>query len=229
MFLASILLFLHPFAHHALKPTHFKLDFLTQQLQLVEDECERLTDTLITLQSTHTAYRTSTSTQLTTLQSQLSTLRTKHAALQSTFSSLRSSLCQLSTDIARLSREKEECKKRQVEGEEEFSRELEVLKRLVPVMERREEEAKGVVRRIENDWEFVQQTAERREDGLLSEVEHERRRAEELEVMWSRWTVSWKGSIVEGSLFRVLRLVWDWARRLRWHRYSEQQVRLPRR
>lgn len=50
------------------------------------------------------------------------------------------------------------------------------------VMERREEEAKGVVRRIESDWESVQRTAERREDELLREVDRERKRVEELEA-----------------------------------------------
>lgn len=95
----------------------------------------------------------------------------------------RSSHGQLSADNATLLSEKEEYK-RQVESEEKFGslREVQGRKRLVVIMKRRKEEAKGVVRRIEGDWESVQRTAERREDEPLREVDPKRKRAEELEV-----------------------------------------------
>ncbi|EIM83658.1 G-alpha-domain-containing protein [Stereum hirsutum FP-91666 SS1] len=51
----------------------------------------------------------------------------------------------LSAGNARLSTEKEEYKRRQVESEQELGRNVEGLKRLVAVLERRDEEAKGVV------------------------------------------------------------------------------------
>ena len=87
----------------------------------------------------------------------------------------------MTAEQTKVLREKEEVKGRPVVSEES-GREVEGLKRLVGVMERREEVARDVVKRIEKDWEVVGEKAEQRERELLREVDRERRGVEEVDA-----------------------------------------------
>lgn len=67
------------------------------------------------------------------------------------------------------------------EREATFASEAAGLRRLVGMMEEREEQAKAMVDSIEKEWATVGERAERREEALREESERERRRAEDAE------------------------------------------------
>jgi nucleoprotein TPR len=67
------------------------------------------------------------------------------------------------------------------EQESKYASEANGLKRLVEMMEEREKQAKEIVQNIETEWATVGEKAERRENALKLEIEHERQGREEAE------------------------------------------------
>jgi nucleoprotein TPR len=67
------------------------------------------------------------------------------------------------------------------EQEAKYANEASLLRQLISRLEEREAQTKAYVDSIEKEWALIGDKAQRREDSLRDEVEHEKRRAEAAE------------------------------------------------
>ncbi|OCH84090.1 hypothetical protein OBBRIDRAFT_808494 [Obba rivulosa] len=161
--------------------TKFKVDSLTQQLELAKGEAERTSAELAAKTDEFAKYRRAKHAELAQLQASHDSLAQTHAATESTLKTLQSQHSaqthQLTQALARI----QDLTGQLAEQEATFSSEAAGLKRLVEMMEAREAQAKAIVDSIENEWAGVGERAERREAVLKEEIEEQRHRAEEAE------------------------------------------------
>ncbi|KAG1780540.1 hypothetical protein EV702DRAFT_1078352 [Suillus placidus] len=145
----------------------FKIDSLTQQLQLAQSEVERATAELSSKTEEHAKYRRTKHAEFATLQAAHDSLTQQHSASESCLTQALARVQDLTGQLA--------------EQEAAFTSEASGLRRLVNIMEEREKQAKEIVEGIEREWAGVGERAERREAVLHAEVEKEKRAREEAE------------------------------------------------
>ncbi|KAH8082011.1 hypothetical protein BXZ70DRAFT_631748 [Cristinia sonorae] len=161
--------------------TKFKIDSLSQQLQLAKDEAERSSRDLTEKSEEYSKYRRAKNAELAELQAAHDTLVQAQAASESTLKALQSAHAsqahQLTQALARI----QDLNGQLAEQEATYSSEATSLRRLIDMMEEREAQAKAIVDGIEKEWAGVGERAERREAVLREEIEAQRERAEEAE------------------------------------------------
>jgi nucleoprotein TPR len=159
----------------------FKIDSLSQQLQLSQTEAERANSELSSKIEEFAKYRRTKHAEVATLQASYDSLTQSHASMEASFKALQSSHTAQSHQLAQALSKVQELTGQLAEQEARYSNEASGLKRLVSMMEEREKQAKEVVENIEREWATVGEKAERRETVLKEETERERKGREEAE------------------------------------------------
>ncbi|KAG2147462.1 uncharacterized protein EDB93DRAFT_1147386 [Suillus bovinus] len=159
----------------------FKIDSLTQQLQLAQSEVERATVELSSKIEEHAKYRRTKHAEFATLQAAHDSLTQQHSASESAFKALQSAHASQAHQLTQALARVQDLTVQLAEQEAAFTSEASGLRRLVNIMEEREKQAKEIVEGIEREWAGVGERAERREAALQAEVEKEKRAREEAE------------------------------------------------
>jgi nucleoprotein TPR len=171
----------------------FKIDSITQQLQLSQAEAERNASELTLKTEEFAKYRRSKHAELGHLQSTHDTLVQTFASTESTLKALQSAHTAQTHQYTQALARVQDLTGQLAEQEAIYSSEASGLRRLVAMMEEREKQAKEIVEGIEREWAGVGDRAERREAVLREDIENERRareqaerRVEQLESVLSR-------------------------------------------
>lgn len=161
--------------------TRFKVDSLSQQLQLSQEHAERMSSDLNAKVEEFANYRRTKHAELAQLQGAHDSLAQKAGASESQLKALQAAHAaqthQLTQALARV----QSLQGQLAEQEATFSSEASSLKRLVEMMEAREAQAKAIVEGIEQDYAGISERAGRREAALKDEIEDQRQRAEQAE------------------------------------------------
>lgn len=168
-----------------LDPSHcfsqFKLDSLSQQLKLAQDEAGRTSADFSAKSEEFAKYRRTKHAEFSQLQAAHDSLAQTHAATESSLKALQSSYTSQSHQLTQALTRVQDLTGQLAEQEATYSSEAAGLKRLVGMMEEREAQAKAIVDNIEREWAAVGERAERREAVLREEIEGHKQRAEDLE------------------------------------------------
>ncbi|PCH39913.1 hypothetical protein WOLCODRAFT_88363 [Wolfiporia cocos MD-104 SS10] len=161
--------------------TKFKLDTLTQQFKLTQEQANRTSDELTAKIEEFSKFRRSKHAELSQLQAQHDTLVQTHTATESQLKALQSAHTAQSRQLTQALTRIEGLRGQLAEQEATFSSEAAGLRRLVDMMETREAQTKSMVDSIENDFAEVTSRAQRREEALQDEVDEQKQRAEQAE------------------------------------------------
>ncbi|KAJ3503028.1 hypothetical protein NLJ89_g8615 [Agrocybe chaxingu] len=161
--------------------TKFKIDSLTQQLQLSQGEAERVNNELNAKTDEFAKYRRSKHAETATLQAEFDSLTQSHASAEASFKALQSAHTAQAHQLTQALSKVQELTGQLAEQEARYANEASGLKRLVSMMEEREKQAKEIVDNIEQEWASVGEKAERRENLLKEEAERERKARQEAE------------------------------------------------
>ncbi|KAI0373683.1 hypothetical protein BV20DRAFT_669146 [Pilatotrama ljubarskyi] len=161
--------------------TKFKLESLTQQLELARSEAERTAAELAAKTEEFAKYRRTKHAELTQLQAAHDSLAQTHASTESTLKALQSAHTAQSHQLTQALTRIQDLKGQLAEQEATYSSEAAGLRRLISMMEEREAQAKAIVDSLEKDFAGVGDRAERREAVLREEIENQKQRAEEAE------------------------------------------------
>ncbi|KAH9992148.1 hypothetical protein BJV77DRAFT_1067895 [Russula vinacea] len=160
----------------------FKLDSLSQQLQLAKDEADRSSKELTKKSEDFAKYRHEKHAALSQLQSAYDALQESHASTEGTLKALRSAhnaqSQQLSQSLARV----QDLSGRIAEQDATYTSEVAGLRRLIEMVEAREAQSKAIVENVEQEWATVNDRVDRREAVLREQVERERSRTEAAEA-----------------------------------------------
>ena len=160
----------------------FKLDSLSQQLQLARDEADRTSKELMKKSEDFAKYRHEKHTALAQLQSAYDAVQESHASTEGTLKALRNAhnaqSQQLSQSLARV----QDLSGRIAEQDATYASEVAGLRRLIEMVEAREAQSKAIVENVEQEWATVNERADHREAALLEQVERERSRTEAAEA-----------------------------------------------
>ncbi|KAJ7432792.1 hypothetical protein B0H11DRAFT_2297225 [Mycena galericulata] len=161
--------------------TKFKLESLTQQLQLSQSEAERTNAELISKSEEYSKQRRVKHAELVTLQANFDALTQTHASTQATLKSLQSAHTAQTHQLSQALSRVQDLTGQLADQEATYSSEASGLRRLVQMMEERESKAKEIVDNIEREWAGVGEKADRREAALRDLVENEKKAREEAE------------------------------------------------
>ncbi|KAJ3814062.1 hypothetical protein F5876DRAFT_73301 [Lentinula aff. lateritia] len=161
--------------------TKFKLDSLTQQLQLAQSEVERVNVELTTKSEDYGNYRRTKQAELVALQASLNDMTQNHSSLQANLKALQTSHTSQTHQLTQALTKVQDLNGQIAEQEATYSTETNSLHRLVEVLEAREKQAKDFVENMERDWAELGERADEREANLKADIEKERRAREEAE------------------------------------------------
>ncbi|KAF8827808.1 hypothetical protein HHX47_DHR4000286 [Lentinula edodes] len=161
--------------------TKFKLDSLTQQLQLAQSEVERVNVELTTKSEEYGNYRRTKQAELVALQASLNDMTQNHSSLQANLKALQTSHASQTHQLTQALTKVQDLNGQIAEQEATYSTETNSLHRLVEVLEAREKQAKDFVENMERDWAELGERADEREANLKADIEKERRAREEAE------------------------------------------------
>ncbi|EGN98500.1 hypothetical protein SERLA73DRAFT_169454 [Serpula lacrymans var. lacrymans S7.3] len=130
----------------------FKVDSLTQQLQLSQTETERATKELNSKVEEFAKYRRSKHSEISHLQASYDSLVQTRESTESSHKALQSAHTTQSHQLTQALARVQDLSGQLAEQEAAFSSEASGLKRLVTVMEDREQQTKGIVENIEKEW-----------------------------------------------------------------------------
>ena len=161
--------------------TKFKVDSLSQQLQLSQEHAERMSSDLNAKVEEFANYRRTKHAELAQLQGAHDLLAQKADATESQLKALQTAHATQSHQLTQALERVQSLQGQLAEQEITFSSEASSLKRLVEMMEAREAQAKAIVEGIEQDYAGISERAGRREAALKDEIEEQRQRAEQAE------------------------------------------------
>lgn len=161
--------------------TRFKLDSLSQQLQLSQEHGERMTNDLNAKVEEFANYRRTKHAELAQLQGAHDSFAQKANTTESQLKALQAAHAAQSHQLTQALSRVQSLQGQLAEQEVTFSSEASSLKRLVEMMEAREAQAKAIVEGIEQDYAGISERAGRREAALKDEIEEQRQRAEQAE------------------------------------------------
>jgi nucleoprotein TPR len=157
----------------------FKIDTLTQQLELSQSETERTSTELNEKTEEFAKYRRSKHSELSQLQASFDALTQTHTSTESSFKALQSAHTTQSHQLTQALGKVRDLTGQLAELETTYESEATGLRKLVTMMEEREVRQKESVDAIERDWAGVGEKAERREAALMEEIEKEKRGKED--------------------------------------------------
>ncbi|KDR82878.1 hypothetical protein GALMADRAFT_58080 [Galerina marginata CBS 339.88] len=161
--------------------TKFKIESLSQQLQLSQAEVERTNSELSSKTDEFAKYRRIKHAEVANLQASFDSLTQSHASTEASFKALQSSNTAQAHQLTQALSKVQGLTGQLAEQEARYSNEANGLKRLVAMMEEREKQAKEIVENIEREWASVGEKAERREAILKEDTARERKGREEAE------------------------------------------------
>ncbi|KAK2465728.1 hypothetical protein APHAL10511_002272 [Amanita phalloides] len=161
--------------------TKFKVETLNQQLQLAQTEADRTANELGSKTEEYSKYRRSKSAELSSLQASYDSLKQSHESAQASLKALQVSHTSQSHHLTQALAKVQDLTGQLAEQEATYVSESNGLRRLVAMMEEREQQAKEIVESIEKEWAGVGEKAEKREAVLKDEIERERRAREDAE------------------------------------------------
>ncbi|KAF9651639.1 hypothetical protein BDM02DRAFT_3184386 [Thelephora ganbajun] len=159
----------------------YKLDSLSQQLSLAKEESERAINELNRKSDDFSEYRRTKHTELLEAQAERDALAQASSTSESSIKALQAANKSLSQRLTQALTRVQDLTGRLAEQEATYSSEAAGLRRLVVMMEEREQHAKEIVDGLERDWATVDEKAERREMKLRDEIEREAKRADDAE------------------------------------------------
>ncbi|KAF8265884.1 hypothetical protein EI94DRAFT_1734451 [Lactarius quietus] len=162
--------------------TKFKLDSLTQQLQLAKDEADRTSKELVKKSEDFTNYRHEKHAALAQLQSAYDAEQEGRASAEGTLKALRNAHSTQSRQLAQSLTRIQDLTARIAEQDATYTSEVAGLRRLIEMVEAREAQSKAIVENVEEEWAAVNERADRRESALREQVERERSRTEAAEA-----------------------------------------------
>jgi len=148
---------------------------------LAQTEAERTSTELTSKTEEFVKYRRTKNGELSNLQASYDALKQGHESAQASFKALQSSHTTQSHQLTQALAKVQDLTSQLAEQEATYASEANGLRRLVNMMEEREQQAKEIVEGIEKEWAGVGEKAEKREAALKNEVERERRAREEAE------------------------------------------------
>ncbi|KAG6850340.1 hypothetical protein H0H93_014613 [Arthromyces matolae] len=173
--------------------TKYKIDSLSQQLQLAQAEAERTNNELTSKSEEFSKYRREKHAELANVQAALDALTETHAATQASLKSLQSSHSSQTHQLTQALSKVQTLTGQLADQEANYSSEANNLRRLVDVMEDREKQNKEMLDGIEKQCDEMRNKSAQREATLNEEIERERKarhvadkRAEELETVLER-------------------------------------------
>jgi nucleoprotein TPR len=159
----------------------FKLETVTQQLQLSQVECERTTSELNLKVEEFSKYRRMKHAELSQLQASHDSLKQTHLVAENSLKTLQSNHTALNHKLTQALTRVRDLTGQLAEQEATYASEVSGLRRLVSMMEAREKQAKEIVDNIERDWTEISERAERREAELRIDLDRHRTAREEAE------------------------------------------------
>ncbi|KAI0758624.1 hypothetical protein BC629DRAFT_1444031 [Irpex lacteus] len=159
----------------------FKVESLSQQLNLAQTEAQQASSELAAKTDEFANYRRAKHAELTKLQADHDSLDQRFSALESSHKALETSYNSQSHQLTQALTRIQDLTGQLAEQKATYSSEAAGLKRLVEMMEDHEAQAKAIVENIEKEWADVGERAERREAALKDEIETQRARGEEAE------------------------------------------------
>ncbi|KAG5646523.1 hypothetical protein DXG03_003290 [Asterophora parasitica] len=173
--------------------TKFKIESLSQQLQLSQAEAERINNELTVKAEEFSKYRRNKHAELVNVQGSLDSLTQTHASTEANLKTLQSSHTAQTHQLTQALAKVQDLTGKLAEQEATYASEANGLKRLVSMMEEKEQQAKDIVENIESQWASVAEKSEDKEAAHREEVERERRgretaekRADQLEAVLER-------------------------------------------
>ena len=148
---------------------------------MAQTEAERTSTELTSKTEEFVKYRRTKNSELSNLQASYDSLKQSHESAQGSFKALQSSHTTQSHQLTQALAKVQDLTSQLAEQEATYASEANGLRRLVTMMEEREQQAKEIVEGIEKEWAGVGEKAEKREAALKNEVERERRAREEAE------------------------------------------------
>lgn len=161
--------------------TRFKIDSLTQQMQLAKDEAERTSKDLTEKTEEYSRYRRTKHAELAQLQAAHDSLIQTHTSTENTLKALQSAHNSQSHQLTQALARVQGLNGQLAEQEATYTSEVAGLRRLIEMMEERESQAKAIVDGIEKEWAVIGERAERREAVLREEIDAQRQRADSAE------------------------------------------------
>ncbi|KAH9056279.1 hypothetical protein EDB87DRAFT_1637584 [Lactarius vividus] len=162
--------------------TKFKLDSLTQQLQLAKDEADRTSKELAKKSEDFANYRHEKHASHSQLQSAHDALKETYASTEGTLKALRDAHNVQSRQLTQSLTRVQDLSARIAEQDATYASEVAGLRRLIEMVEAREAQSKAIVENVEQEWEAVNERADRRESALRDQVDRERSRTEAAEA-----------------------------------------------
>lgn len=159
----------------------FKLETLTHQLQLAREENERTGTELTKKTEEFSTYRRDKHTETVQLQSELDALRQTHNQTVTSLRALQQSYNNQTSQLSQALQKVHDLNNRLADQEAKYASEAANLKRLVSMMEEREEQSKQFVARIEKEWETLQEKASSAERKLEESLAEEQQRTADIE------------------------------------------------
>jgi nucleoprotein TPR len=148
---------------------------------LAQAEAERTSNELNSKTEEFSKYRRTKSAELSNLQASYDSLKQSHESAQASMKALQSSHTTQSHQLTQALAKVQDITGQLAEQEATYASEASGLRRLVAMMEEREQQAKEIVDSIEKEWVGVGEKAEKREALLKDEAERERKAREEAE------------------------------------------------
>ncbi|KAG8987496.1 hypothetical protein FRB90_003320, partial [Tulasnella sp. 427] len=159
----------------------FKVETLNQELALVREESERTKAELDTMTEEHATFRRSKHAELVQLQTELDSLKQTQATTQTALDTLRQTHTQQSQAHIEALQKINNLKADLADQEAKFRSELATQKRLVALLESRNEEASQRVQEVDSEWEKMVKAADEREAELSDKLARERQKVDALE------------------------------------------------
>ena len=148
---------------------------------MAKEESERATNELNQKSDEFSKYRRSKHAELMQVQAERDALVQSSSTSENSIKALQAANKSLSQQLTQALTRVQDLTGQLAEQEATYSSEAAGLRRLVVMMEEREQHAKEIVDGLERDWATVGEKAERREMKLRDEIEREEKRADDAE------------------------------------------------
>ena len=148
---------------------------------MAKEESERAINELNQKSDEFSKYRRAKHAELLEVQAERDTLAQSSSTSENSFKALQAANKSLSQQLTQALTRVQDLTGQLAEQEATYSSEAAGLRRLVVMMEEREQHAKEIVDGLERDWATVGEKAERREMKLKDEIEREVKRADDAE------------------------------------------------
>lgn len=155
----------------------FKIESLTQQLDLAKNEAERASTDLAKTSEEFSQYRRTKHAELVQLQASHDALSQNHTSSENSFKTLQSTHNAQSRQLTQALNRIRDLEGKHSQREANFTAEVAGLKKLITAMEQREIDNKKTVENIERDYDTINERMERRESSLREELEEAKQRA----------------------------------------------------